>query len=286
MALNKKILSTRAVSALFFVIILIGAICYSYYSFLILFFVISLIALREYYKLAALLNTRPYRLTGFSVAILLFIRASVPNFWDHFPENEILHMICSVLVILFPFILLIIALFNKGTSNLTDVLHTLFGIIYAVFPLTLLISIPVHVVNGEFTYTYFKVLGILFLIWSNDTLAYLGGSLFGKTKLFERISPGKTWEGTAIGALGAIGIGFVLNLNHTYPYDFIWPLIGGLVAIFGTLGDLVESLLKRQAGVKDSGQLIPGHGGALDRFDSLLFVTPFIYGLLKMLGLL
>jgi phosphatidate cytidylyltransferase len=123
-----------------------------------------------------------------------------------------------------------------------------------------------------------------FFIWINDTGAYLVGSFIGKNKMYERISPGKTWEGTIGGVLLCIGVSFVvaklfpqLELKH-------WMAVSAIVAVFGTLGDLIESMLKRTAGVKDSGSIMPGHGGVLDRFDSLIFATPFVFTYLAATG--
>ena len=126
-------------------------------------------------------------------------------------------------------------------------------------------------------------MGIIFIIWSNDTFAYIGGSLMGKNKMYEKVSPGKTWEGTIIGIVLCVSVGFVLNLDHTFTSNWLWPVIALFVGVFGTIGDLVESALKRKAGVKDSGKIMPGHGGILDRFDSLLFVSPFLFLIIKLL---
>lgn len=285
MALNLKTLGTRSISAVFFVIILISCIWYSYLTFLLLFFLVALLAVNEYYRLAEKLNAAPYKIVGSCFAVLLFFYFSTGNLLHYLSFDIVLvNNIISSLLLLCPFLFLLIALFSDHPTNLWNILHTLLGLLYAVLPLALLVTIPVSIDGGWLHYHYFKVLGIIFLIWSNDTLAYLGGSLFGKHKMYERISPGKTWEGTIIGAVCTMGVGFILNMDHTYSHPFIWPCIGLLVAALGTTGDLVESMLKRMAGVKDSGQIMPGHGGALDRFDSLIFVTPFVYVFLKLVG--
>jgi phosphatidate cytidylyltransferase len=282
MALNLKTLATRSTSAVFFVVILVSCIYYSYLSLFFLFFVIATIALHEYYLLAEKLNATPYKIIGYLFSALLFVYFSLNSLIHFVPIDLVLiKSILLNLLFLFPFILLMLALFSNSESALLTVKHTLFGILYAVFPFALLVTIPVTVSNGNLDYNYFKVLGIIFLIWSNDTFAYVGGSLFGKHKMYERISPGKTWEGTLIGALITIAVGFLLNLNDTYLHKSVWPCIALLVSVLGTIGDLVESMLKRMAGVKDSGKLMPGHGGALDRFDSLIFASPFIYAFLS-----
>ena len=131
--------------------------------------------------------------------------------------------------------------------------------------------------EGNQLYSPRMVLLVFVLLWANDTFAYLTGRLLGKHKLFERISPGKTIEGS-IGGLVFTMVGIVV-FSHYVDWLSLHQAIGmGLIAVvFGTLGDLCESMLKRQAGVKDSGKLIPGHGGILDRFDSVLFAMPFVF---------
>ena len=130
------------------------------------------------------------------------------------------------------------------------------------------------------------VLALFILIWCSDTFAYCGGSLFGKHKMFERISPKKTWEGFAIGGLftcaAAAGLSFIPYFSDALLYGastttnvLAWVFFGLIVFVMGTLGDLIESMFKRAYGVKDSGNIMPGHGGMLDRFDSFLFAMPF-----------
>jgi phosphatidate cytidylyltransferase len=183
-----------------------------------------------------------------------------------------------------PFILAIQFLFSSASDQFLSYVYTLGGILYCIVPFALLVQIPISFGNDlipTLQYNYFKVVGIIFLIWANDTFAYLGGSLIGKNKLYEAVSPGKTWEGTVVGVIACVGVGFVLNLNHTFSTNYWWPLIALFVGVFGTVGDLIESQMKRKAGVKDSGSIMPGHGGILDRFDSLMFVSPFVYLIIK-----
>jgi phosphatidate cytidylyltransferase len=124
---------------------------------------------------------------------------------------------------------------------------------------------------------YGIVLGFFLLIWLNDTGAYFIGSLIGKHKLFERISPGKTWEGSAGGTLFALltawGLSYIFpQIDRTH-----WLILAIITVVTGTLGDLVESMLKRSLGIKDSGNILPGHGGMLDRFDAVLLSAPFVF---------
>jgi phosphatidate cytidylyltransferase len=126
--------------------------------------------------------------------------------------------------------------------------------------------------------------GIFILIWINDSFAYLIGSNFGRQKLFESVSPKKTVEGFLGGVFfSAIGSYFIFKCTNNLEFSN-WLIISVIISVFGTIGDLIESKYKRQANVKDSGNLMPGHGGLLDRLDSAIFVAPFIYLFLKVLN--
>lgn len=164
-----------------------------------------------------------------------------------------------------------------------------YGFIYIVVPLVLYISMGFWDVDHEKTHPLFQFslqnywplipCAILFSLWINDTMAYIVGSFIGKTP-FSPISPKKTWEGTIGGALICVAVmtalSFVVPAAQVLPW-YHWAVVFMLCAVFGTLGDLLESKLKRMAGVKDSGRIMPGHGGFLDRFDSLLLATPAVF---------
>ena len=134
-------------------------------------------------------------------------------------------------------------------------------------------------------YEGFQILLVFILIWANDSFAYLVGRKFGKTKLFERISPKKTWEGS----IGGVFFGLLLGYLNSQIFDGLdtptWMAIAVIVVIFGSLGDLVESLFKRSLGIKDSGKILPGHGGVLDRFDGIFISAPMVYTFLKILSI-
>ena len=133
-------------------------------------------------------------------------------------------------------------------------------------------------------YSFQIILGFFIMLWTNDTGAYLAGRFFGKHKLFERISPKKTWEGSFGGGLLTLAAAYILSLFFTNLDLTNWIVISILVAIFGGLGDLVESMLKRSLNIKDSGNILPGHGGILDRFDGLLISITFIYSYLYLIS--
>ncbi len=294
MALNLKTFTTRAITAIIFVVILLAGICFNYLSFSILFFLVSIWGLIEFYQLAEKLGAKPYKVLGIIVGILLFLFSIISNsnYFLFIPTEAFFSVI-----LVCAFLLFINALFDSKPNTALNLGYTVLGVVYSVLPFMLLLSITCmdkaftfnnkteNWINDFAPYNFHYVLGIILLIWASDVAAYLVGSFIGKNKLFERISPGKTWEGS-VGAL-IINIGCAFLVANWFPELALkhWIVISVLVSIFGTIGDLVESMFKRQAGVKDSGKIMPGHGGILDRFDSLLFVSPFIYAYLTIVKL-
>ena len=172
-------------------------------------------------------------------------------------------------------------LYRRHENPLGNVCWELGGLVYIALPFALLATIPLRgACSAGSSYVPGDMLAIIFIVWANDVGAYLAGSLFGRHRLFERISPKKSWEGFAGGVLCAVAVGWLYGL-YAGPGDtahgLLWSGAGLVVAVAGVLGDLVESMLKRSAGLKDSGNSIPGHGGFLDRFDALILAVPFVY---------
>ena len=282
-------------SAAVFVVLLVGCVYWNYISFSVFFFAVSLIGLNEFYKIAEKMGAKPLKNVGFAVGILTYLSfMPLNNFmqsqvnFSGLSESELLvtngiQRFALTLGIIAPFIILAFALFSKKENSIQNALFTIGGIVYAVLPFMLLNQTVFF--DGDIDNPSFSpklILGIIFLIWSNDTFAYLGGSLFGKNKMIERVSPGKTWEGTIIGVLITFALSFTFNGFIFKLEDNAWPVLGILIPVLATIGDLVESKLKREAGIKDSGSIMPGHGGVLDRFDSLIFVSPFVYVFFKL----
>ena len=278
MALNFKTLGVRALSALFFVALLLGSLLWNYYSFSVFFFIVAMIGLGEFYRLAKKMNAAPYKWTGFILGAFIYFNSIKDIFLSGFWSDA-----GKTVVTVFPFVVLAASLFSKKEQAFKNALFTIGGIIYAVLPFTLMHDLVKS--SGCFGEGYNPniLLGIILLIWSNDTFAYLGGSVFGKNKMIERISPGKTWEGTIFGVIVTIGSGYIIGHQILGENEKMWILLGLIVPVFATIGDLIESMLKREAGVKDSGNIMPGHGGILDRFDSLIFVSPFVFLLMDFL---
>ena len=165
-------------------------------------------------------------------------------------------------------------LFQTRKNTLMLAGGTLFSVIYIFIPLSLII--PIGCFENEI-YNYKILFGLLILIWSSDSWAFVCGKLFGRHKLFERISPNKTWEGFIGSIILTTTTGYVLSNNGFGLSQTEWMILGTLTAISATLGDLFQSMLKRESNIKDSGNILPGHGGILDRFDSILLCFPVFY---------
>lgn len=185
------------------------------------------------------------------------------------------------LLLLFPFSLLILiaSLYDKADMAFQTSSNVIFALVYVVLPFILFVQLA-FLPTGKYEFTI--PLSVMFFLWAGDTGAYFVGRSLGRKKLFERISPKKTWEGTGGGLLFVMAMAYVISINFTV-FDFEhWLAIAVITFIFGAFGDLVESMFKRNIGIKDSGRLIPGHGGFLDRFDGLLLAAPMVYIYLKL----
>lgn len=262
--------SQRVIVGVLGAAVFIGGIWFSEWSYFLLFLGLTVLGISEFYTLVSVQGVRPNRPLGlllgglYFVAMFLVQRESAPP--------ELLFLALPLL-----FLVLILEMYRKQPQPFTNIAFTLLGVAYVAGPFGLLHLLGYY---NEF-YSWQPILGLMLLIWASDTGAYIFGKSFGKHKLFERISPGKTWEGWAGGTLTAVLVGYGLSFFFTDLELYQWVGIAVLVAVFGVLGDLSESMLKRSLGVKDSGTLLPGHGGILDRFDSLLMAIPFVVTFLE-----
>lgn len=291
MALNLKTLTTRTLTAAVFVAVLLTCINLNFISFAALFFIVAIWGLLEFYKLAGKLGAKPYKGIGVMTGMLFFSASIFSNSnLGLFYSSDIIWM-AGLLCLFCGFIR---ALFNTGGQAVLNMAYTALGVLYAVIPFSLLLYSTC--IYKAYTFEHHTgrwyidcapynphiILGIILMIWASDSGAYLVGSLIGKHKLFERISPGKTWEGSVGATIITMGCSYIISRWYPEIAFKHWLAISVIVCVLGTIGDLIESMLKRQAGVKDSGRIMPGHGGILDRFDSLLFVSPFAYFYLYM----
>ena len=269
-----KELLTRTVSGLVFCLILLSCILFSPYSFASLALLVVAIGSFEMARLQGV--TQPlYIITGVGLVCVAYVVAALAGL-------GILDSKWLLVDILIPFLAFLMALFSTKYSFKQLSAFVLGAFVLLAFPMSLMVWMYCPELFGDLAGA--KVIILTFCsLWVNDVFAYLTGRLLGRHKLFERISPGKTIEGSLGGMIFTLT--GILVFSHYCDWLAFNEALGiGLIAVvFGTLGDLCESMLKRQAGVKDSGKLIPGHGGILDRFDSVLFSVPFIFVYLLLL---
>jgi phosphatidate cytidylyltransferase len=286
MALDKHIFRTRALSALVFVVLMLLGLLWNFGSFFILFSIIHFGCWSEYQKIIGLIDPEYKRVTaahkyGVRIAgwcVMLYFVGE-----DYKPWGISLHLAGYYLGLLFMFVLPVLEILFVRNISLKNIAYSFFGLLYISLSWGLLVYIRSYA-SGFETVNKVIVIMIVASIWINDTMAYIVGSLIGKTPL-TRISPKKTWEGTVGGIILSIvvmGLCGYFVVNDISKTDFYWgPVlqwasIAAIASITGTFGDVLESRLKRMANIKDSGELLPGHGGFLDRFDSLLLAVPFI----------
>ncbi len=256
----------RALTATGFVGLLL--LCtYKYVLFIPLFLVITLLGTWEFYTLSEKDGAnKPQKVLGTVTAGVIFLSNAI------YCMTQV-NMRILLLMLPFIFLIFICELYREKEKPFQNIAFTILGVIYVAVPLSLLN----YILTCKGNYSPQILYGFFFILWSNDTGAYITGSLIGKHKLFPRVSPGKSWEGSIGGAIISYLVAFLISQWFTIVSLKDWMVIATILVVIGTLGDLVESLYKRSINVKDSGTILPGHGGILDRFDSLLMATPFVF---------
>jgi phosphatidate cytidylyltransferase len=258
----------RTITGIIYVVIIIASILVHPFACAIVFAGITAAGLSEFYNLAASENIHPWKFTGIVTGVSLFII----NFLY---ASGFIQLSVLLGFILLLFIIFFLGLFRSREHIISDLGVTFLGLLYIAVPLSLMTYLC-YPGKGSSSYTYEIVLGYLFILWLYDTGAYIFGNLLGKHKMMEKVSPAKTWEGLVGGLIVAIAIAMVVAKIFKIIIRTDWIIISLITVVTGTLGDLVESGIKRNAGKKDSGDLLPGHGGILDRIDSVLLSVPFV----------
>ena len=257
----------RSISGILYVLVVVFSMYTSREIFMVLFLILGFQTLKEFKKLIHLKHFTPYLLLPISLLLISY----------YYPGDIILYTYLGSS-------LLVSILLAKDVQSTTNTLllkekkyiPTMFYIISGFVFLTLI----------PFSEGVFKpeiIVGVFVLIWCNDTFAYVIGKSLGKNKLLERVSPKKTIEGFFGGILGAVIASFIIfNVLDIYTLP-VWISLAVIISVCGSIGDLVQSNYKRQAGVKDSGNVMPGHGGLYDRLDSAIYASPFIYAFLQLI---
>ena len=261
---------TRAIFGLLYAGTVLAGLFFHPFGLLALMVVIYVLGLFETKYLLNQSQQKNLYVTGSVLGVLLL--------WAHLSFLEVYEDFLLPLIVFLVVVLFLQHLFSKGSETDNDRLPKLiFAVLYVFLPTSLAISIAFS--NGYFEPRY--LIALFFFLWANDTFAYLTGMAIGKHKLIPRLSPKKSVEGLVGGVLGTLAVAYMLSLIWDLFDLPQWLIFGGITALAGTVGDLFESSLKRAANVKDSGNLIPGHGGILDRLDSFLLSVPILYFCLR-----
>jgi phosphatidate cytidylyltransferase len=280
----------RGISGVVYITLLLSSILYSTESFILLFGIFLIIATYEFCSLVKLQNIIPLSFVTIAYSGISLV-SYYTNQTDEYLSNvlekpielgiNIDRLNISLLIIsLLVFTKCLFFLFDNKVQTVSVIWKYLYLLGYILMPFIFIVKISFGIID----YNPKIIIGLFILIWTNDTFAYLVGKSIGKHKLYERISPKKTIEGFLGGVVFAVFAGYLISKLYIKPNpDFsdtsilIWTIIALIVGVFGTIGDLIESKFKRIAEVKDSGKIMPGHGGILDRLDSVIFVAPIVY---------
>ena len=275
---NKKLkdLLVRTVSGAVLLLVVVGALLWSKWSAGALFAVIMLGGLVEFYRLCRKANAEPMCSVGIATSLAIFGLAFAVFLQWGTPATDLTGRIVLGALLYMMLIVptaFVCELWRKSPTPIANIATTFMGIIYVALPMAMVLFIPQLLVGK---WSGLAMLAFIGIIWVNDIFAYLVGVTLGKHRLCERISPKKSWEGFFGGLIGAVGASVLFG--HLFGGNLlVWGGLGLVTALAGVAGDLVESLMKREVGVKDSGAMMPGHGGFLDRFDALFLAVPFAF---------
>lgn len=269
--MNLDNLTVRTITGFFFVVVIIGSILLGRFSFFIVFLAVTIGSLVEFYRLSDNNHIRPQSCTGITIGGLFFII----NF---LVANLIIDIKYLFFLIPLFFVVPVYELFRKKDNPFSNIAWTIFGLIYIAIPVSLLNYICFQFHNLQL------IIGYFIILWAYDSFAYLVGISIGKHRLFERVSPKKSWEGAVGGAVLTMGASYLISLFFKSVSFQHWFIITIIIIISGTFGDLTESLFKRSLDIKDSGSLLPGHGGFLDRFDAVLLSSPVVFTYLQFIN--
>jgi phosphatidate cytidylyltransferase len=254
--------------------LMVWVIFFHEYSFAFLFFLITVLSLHEFFKRSTNELIQPQRWTGLATGIYVFITILSIKFTLNLDTQLLL-----LLLIPITFTIFILELYRKKLNPFLNIAFTLLGIIY--IPVTMAMAALIGWSSADGQFHPSNMFGYFFILWAHDIGAYFAGRWWGRHKLFERISPKKTWEGTAGGVAFSFIVAHFISMYCPGLSRSEWLAITVIILFTSTLGDLVESMFKRSIAIKDSGTLLPGHGGMLDRFDGLFISAPFVYAFLE-----
>ncbi|MFI5157524.1 MAG: phosphatidate cytidylyltransferase [Sphingobacteriales bacterium] len=269
-------MKTRAITGFFFIIVMLASVLLGHWVFGGFYLLLSLFCLNEFYSLIKQTGVSPNQSTGMLGGAVIYTIFALVTAAD---GNPLYHKLLFLIVIALTAVFMQ-ELFKKTPAPFTNIAYTFLGLILVVVPFTFFHAMAY--IQGDFNFHF--PLAFLLMLWANDTGAYLTGMAFGRHKLFERHSPKKTWEGFIGGVAIAAGAGLIISHFYVELEWQQWVIMAILIGTIGTMGDLVESMFKRSINVKDSGGILPGHGGLLDRFDGLFLAAPIVYSYLYLIS--
>lgn len=271
---------TRTISGAVFIAIVTGSILLHPYAYAGVMSVVIVWAMLEYYDIVIKDRVHAGKFIGVLSGVALF--AASFFYAQNIVTSDVFLFFIPLLVFLF-----ISQLYSTDHYSFRAIAYTLTGAVYIALPFALCNGIVFPSTEGRFLnpddkYIPDILLGFFILLWTNDTFAYLTGMMFGRHRLFERISPKKSWEGFFGGLICTVAFSLLVAKIFPIMPFYHWMAVAAIIVVFGVYGDLIESLLKRNLKIKDSGHFLPGHGGILDRFDSVLLAAPVVYFYLKL----
>lgn len=271
MTLNNFVV--RLITGILASAIVMWACVESHWGFFVIFFIAQFFCQREFYSLIKKSTAEPTSVLGLIIGSSIYTLTFLQLEDEYVEWYEFMPGYFSVLFPLMGFLFLV-ELFRNKKNPFANIAYTILGIVYASVPFAIFLDMAYT--SADRGYSYQIIIGTLLMLWASDSGAYFAGKTMGKTKLFERISPKKTWEGSAGGLL--LSLAFAIGISQYWDDLALWQWItmSVIIVVIGGMGDLVESLLKRSLEVKDSSHAIPGHGGFLDRFDGLILSLPFL----------
>lgn len=266
-------LTQRTLTGLLFSAIAVISILWHELTFIVFFGFIMLLCVIEYHQLIRKLHGKP--LIAWEIVLSLLILTGASLYFAKIIPISALSLVLPMFYLVF-----ITELYRRKKRVVQNLALTFLPIIHIAIPISLFVGLG-YITNE---YNYRPVLAVILMTWAFDTFAYIIGVLIGKNRIAPHISPKKSWEGFLGGTIFSGGLALFLA-QHWHMFDpLTWIVISLIISICVTFGDLVESMIKRAAGVKDSGRILPGHGGVLDRFDGFLFAIPFVFGYLYLIN--
>ena len=255
----------RSITGTALVLAIVGSILLGKYVFAIFFFIITILGTHEFYKMLQTSKYHPQTTFGTIISGILYIILALVA------TGIISPLYLAIVVVLF-FVIPIRELYRNNGSPIPNVAQTIFGVLYVSLTLGLMNFLFYQGHNGP--ETNHIILAFFIVLWTSDSFAYITGVQFGKHRLFERISPKKSWEGFIGGLVASILSGYIFSIFFNNFNIFEWIGFSIVICIAGVYGDLIQSMFKRSLGIKDSGNILPGHGGILDRFDAVFVAIP------------